>query len=91
MPNWDIKCQRLLHYMNGRMDIYKPTNVLCNRGIRNHWTRFPIAQEPDVCGDICTCTVRDVALAVAAVGSNATMAKPCQAPGTLLEVLEEWG
>ena len=70
------------------MDVYKPTNVLRHRGTRNRWTRLRIAQEPEVCGEICT--VREVAPAVVAVDSTATMAEPRQAPVTLLEVLEEW-
>ena len=86
---WDIEGQRLLHYVDGKMDVYKPTNVLRHRGTRNRLTRFRIAQEPDLCGDICA--VRDVAQAVVAVDSTATAAEPQQAPGTLLEVLEEWG
>ena len=85
---WDISRQRLLHYVDGKMDVYKPTNVLRYRGTRNRWTRLRIAQEPDVCGEICT--VREVALAVVAVDSTATMAEPRQAPETLLEVLDEW-
>ncbi len=84
----DITGQRLLHYVDGKMDIYKPTNVLCHRGTKNRWTRFRIAQEPEVCGNIFT--VRDMAPAVVTVDSTATMAEPRQAPGTLLEVLEEW-
>ena len=86
---WDISNQRLLHYVDGTMDVYKPTNVPRHRGARNRWTRLHTAQEQEVCGDICT--VREVALAVVAVDSTAAVEGPRHVPETLLEVLEEWG
>lgn len=79
----------MLHYVDGKMDVYKPTNVPRYRGTRNRWTRLHTIQEQEICGDICT--VREVSLAVMMVDSTATMAGPCHVPETLLEVLEEWG
>ena len=86
---WDVDKTRLLHYREGLMDVYKPSNLPRMLNVPNRWTRTRCGQKVEKCGQVCT--VREVAVAVKAVLSTAEPPREEQMPNKIKEVLEEWG
>ena len=59
----------MLHYREGLMDVYKPSNLPQMVNVANRWTRTRYGQKVEKCGQVCT--VREMAVAVKAVVSTA--------------------
>ena len=80
---------RLLHYIEGAMDIYKATQISRHWNTTNFWTRVSTNHPAEINGNICS--VREVALAVVAITSTATPPHSQEMPTYFLDVLIEWG
>ena len=89
--NWghDEDNSRLLHDIEGVMNIYKETQIYWHRNTMNCCTQVSTNKPAEINGNICS--VREVALALVAITSTAT--PPClqEIPTCFLDVLIEWG
>ena len=55
---YDLENERLLHAVDGKTDMYTPSNLPRMIGTANRWTRSLIGQDIEPTGQVCT--VRDV-------------------------------
>ena len=80
---------RLLHYIEGAMDIFKTTKLSRHRNTMYCWMRVITNQTTEINGSICS--VREVALAVVAITSTFMPPHSQEMPTCFLDVLIEWG
>ena len=80
---------RLLHYIEGAMDIYKGTQIYRHQNTTNHWTRVSTNQPTEINGNICS--VREVALAVVEITSTSKRPRSQEMPTYFMDVLLELG
>ena len=88
--NWrhDEYKSRLLHYIEGAMDIYKATQLSRHWNTTNRWTQVSNNQPAEINGNICS--VREVALEVVAITSTVTPPRSQEMPTCFLDVLIQW-
>ena len=60
--NWshDEDNPRLLHYIEGSMDIYKATQIYRHRNTTNSWTLVSTNQPAEINGNICSALAPDL-------------------------------
>ena len=80
--NEDNSC--LMHYIEGRMDIYKATQISRHQNTTNRWTRVSTNQPYEINGNIFL--VREVALALVTSTSTATPPLSQEMPTCFLDV-----
>ena len=84
----DVYNSRLLHYIEGVMNIYKVTKIPRHQNTTNRWTRKRTNKPPEINGNISS--FREVSLVVAEINSTATPPRTQEMPTCFLDVLIEW-
>ena len=65
---WDQDQSQLLHYKDGKMDVYKHSNLPRMANTPNRWTRTRMNQNSEERGIVCS--VREAGLAIVAISSS---------------------
>ena len=74
----------LMHYIEGRMDIYKATQISRHQNTTNRWTRVSTNKPSEINGNIFL--VREAALALVTSTSTATPPLSQEMPTCFLDV-----
>lgn len=80
---------RLLHYTADGMDVYRRPNGATTTRTASRWVRTEAAVQREYCGSICT--VREARHGRPTLLATAPASRPRPRPGTILELLEDWG
>ncbi len=86
---WDQDQSQLLHYKDGKMDVYEHSNLPQMVDTPNRWTRTRINQSSEERGMVCS--VRETGLAVVAISYSAEPPREKLLPTEIRDVIKEWG
>ena len=84
----DVYNSRLLHYIEGVMNIYKVTQIPRHQNTTNRWTRKRTNKPSEINGNISS--FREVSLVVSEINYTATPPRTQEMPTCFLDVLIDW-